>query len=521
MSERAAHNSHESRFTKMGANNSRRLWLFRVLAIGVGVSMLAVVEGLCVFFDWGRPGELPDPFVGFQEIRPLFVMNDTGTHYEISKSRRGFFAAESFPARKGQNTFRVFCLGGSTVQGRPYSIPTSFTTWLELGLNAGDNRREWNVVNCGGISYASYRLVPILDECLQHSPDLIIVCTGHNEFLEARSYDHLKHASKWITVPVKTLSHLRTFSLMRSAWLSFQSDSPGETSQTPSQLKPEVDALLDYNRGIQAYHRDDQWRNHVVQHFEFNLRRMVRRCRDAKVPLLLLMPPSNLQNSPPFKSQHTDGMSADQLEQWNELLQSARALYKTDLERACTLLEKAAALNHRHAGTHYELAKCYELCWRKSHNSQCRKLAIQAYRRAREEDVCPLRMIAPLENAIRKIAVETQTPLIDIHALLEQQTDDGILGDDFLVDHVHPSPIRGHQLIADAIATFMKQRNWFQPTSGWRRRRKTAYQAHLKSLDPLYFPRGQRTLKALQAWSQGRAEGPPIESHETKMNGSR
>ncbi len=50
-------------------------------------------------------------------------------------------------------------------------------------------RKPIEVINVGGISYASYRIAAILDEVLQHEPDLVVIYMGHNEFLEARTYD--------------------------------------------------------------------------------------------------------------------------------------------------------------------------------------------------------------------------------------------------------------------------------------------------------------------------------------------
>ena len=93
----------------------RRLWLFRAAAVLLGLSVFAVAELACVVFDWGRPTRYDDPFVGFSEIHPLFELNETGDEYRIAPSRRKYFAAESFPAVKGKKTFRIFCLGGSTV----------------------------------------------------------------------------------------------------------------------------------------------------------------------------------------------------------------------------------------------------------------------------------------------------------------------------------------------------------------------------------------------------------------------
>ena len=138
----------------------QRYVLFRVLAILLGLSAVLLLEGMLRLTDWGRVADVGDPFVGFSEVRPLFVLNEQGDRYEIPLSRQTFFQPESFAAKKAPHEFRIFCLGGSTVQGRPYSIETSFTSWLELSLQAADPSRAWEVVNCGGVSYASYRLLP-------------------------------------------------------------------------------------------------------------------------------------------------------------------------------------------------------------------------------------------------------------------------------------------------------------------------------------------------------------------------
>ena len=78
--------------------------------------------------------------------------------------------------------------------GRPYTVETAFSSWLQLFLQYADPSKKWEVVNCGGVSYASYRLVPILEEVLEnYTPDLVILYTGQNEFLEDRTYAHLKN----------------------------------------------------------------------------------------------------------------------------------------------------------------------------------------------------------------------------------------------------------------------------------------------------------------------------------------
>ena len=178
--------------TGSGESSRLRYFGFRVSAVLLGLLLLPVVELVLGLLGWGDPQQAYDPFVGFRSTRPLFVRNDEKSCYETAANRLKFFRPESFSASKSPTEFRVFCLGGSTVQGRPFKIETSFTTWLEISLQAADPSRQWQVVNCGGISYASYRLVPILREVLDYQPDLVVLYTGHNEFLEDRTYDHIK-----------------------------------------------------------------------------------------------------------------------------------------------------------------------------------------------------------------------------------------------------------------------------------------------------------------------------------------
>jgi lysophospholipase L1-like esterase len=479
----------------------RRLWLFRSAAVLLGLSVFVVAELVCRALGWGVPTRFDDPFVGFSAVHPLFEFQEGAGRYAIPPSRLKFFAYESFAADKPERGFRIFCLGGSTVQGRPYSVETSFTTWLELALEAADEGREWETVNCGGISYASYRLVPILEECLRHEPDLFIICTGHNEFLEDRSYGHIKDAPALVKQSTRLAGRLRTFTLLRQAVLQAGGQSPQEPSADRPVLTAETDPILDYNDSLKLYRRDDEWRADVVAHYEFNLRRMIDLARTAGVPVLLVLPPSNLGDQPPFKSQHKSGLTAGELSRWETLVARAQGRFRDDPQAAVSLLKRALAIDDRYAATWYELGQCYLAL---GLNEQAR----DALLRAREEDVCPLRMIAPLEDALRQLAADSGVPLIDAHALLEAEIPGGILDGSLLVDHVHPD-FDGHQMIAAAILEAMAKQGWVRPKPGWRGEAEDAFAAHFETLDDFYFLRGQRTLESVGGWTRGKATGPP------------
>ena len=315
-------------------------FLFRVLGVLVGLLPFLAIESVLRLTDWGRPTELEDPYVGFAALRPLFVLDADGQQFEIDPARHQYFRPESFSAKKGAHEFRIFCLGGSTVQGRPYAIETSFTTWLELSLQAADPRRVWDVVNCGGISYASYRLVPILRELLDYEPDLFILYTGHNEFLEDRTYREVKNTPRAVRYLHSVGMNLRSYRLLRAAWLRLGQHGTRDPSPQ-NKLPKEVDAFLDYRGGLADYHRDDDWRRGAVAHYRLNLSRMIGLAEIAGVPVLLVNPVSNLRDCPPFKlevSQELDDAKRSEFEaEW----ENARTYEGLDQERQIELIQRA------------------------------------------------------------------------------------------------------------------------------------------------------------------------------------
>jgi len=476
----------------------RRAVAFRLAAVLLALALFPLAELAFVALDWGRPAESDDPFVGFSDVRPLFVRSDDGGRYEIARSRQRCFRPQAFAADKAPGEVRIFCLGGSTVQGRPYAVETSFTTWLELSLRLAEPTRTFRVVNCGGVSYASYRLVPILREVLAHEPDLIVLYTGHNEFLEDREYGHIRDRPRWLAGPLELLARTRTFALVRSGYLSAR----GSASRTV--LKTDVEAILDYAGGLAKYHHDEAWRRGVIEHFRYNVRRMIRLSREAGVEMLLINPSCNLRDCPPFKSEHRAGLTNNQRRRWRALCRQAAEASATDPARAAKCLRSALAIDDQFATVHYRLGKELEALddWPR---------ARAAYVRAKERDVCPLRILEPMSRALLDIARRTGTNVVDARALIEGQSPGRVPGEESFCDHVHPR-IATHRLIAGAIFEELARQGIVHPRPGWKRQQNTVAMKHLASLGEGYFTEGQRRLESLRGWAAGRATLVPGQS---------
>ena len=478
------------------AGRALPLWkkvVFRLAAVLLGLLPLLAIELALRGLDLGPPSQSNDPLIGFSDLHPLFVLNDPAGRYEIPRSRQTHFEPESFAHPKPPGEFRIFVLGGSTVQGRPWSIATSFTTWLELHLTAADPTRQYEVVNCGGVSYASYRLLPILEEVLHYEPDLVIYCEGHNEFLEDREFTKVQTRPAALAWAQRQAARLRTYNVLRDGILGLTASEAAHRVE-PSRLGPEVDARLDWKDGLAQYRRDEAWRAGVIAHCDDSLGRIVQAAKAAQVPLLLVSPVSNLEY-PPFKSEHRADLAPNELARFKALIEQARELGGADLPRTLHLLEEAAAIDGEYAQVHYDIGLCHLELGDFAH-------ARQSLERAKELDVCPLRMIEPIEASLHAIASDSRTPLVDAHALIAAASRSGFPDRQWLVDHVHPS-IEGHQLISDAVADELVAMQIVSRRDGWQAARDAAYREHLASLDHVYFERGKSRLRSEQGWARG------------------
>jgi hypothetical protein len=488
----------------------RPIWLFRLISVMLGLSLFAVVELVCLAGGWGELKFGDDPLVGFESVRPLFEKTSDNKEYRTSPARRGYFKEVAFAAQKPDAEFRIFVFGGSTVQGNPFSIETSFPTYLQVALEAADTSHSWKIVNCGGVSYASYRLLPIMRECLNYQPDMFIFCGGHNQFLEHISFEDVRESAAVIGPAMEVLSRLRSFRILQR---TLNGHSMNSISSFRATLSPEVATQLDQRDGLAKYHRDDERAALIERSFAGDLKSMATISAQQSIPLLFVLPPSNLSDCPPFKSAFSASTTAEARSKIAALLQQAREVCKVSVSQAIASLQEATTIDPRYALSWYELGQL-QLA------ASDFAAANVSLRIARDEDICPLRMTSRLETAMHHVASQTSVPLIDAHALLNARCKTGIIGDAVLVDHVHPT-FRGHEDIALAIAEWMISSGLASELNPeWKNKAIQECRNRLQALDDLYFLRGQRALRSLRLWAAGRALETPVEPHHSESEES-
>lgn len=119
------------------------------------------------------------------------------------------FREKFYQPVKGENTYRVICLGDSTTQGymmQPMVIAhdQTYPYYLEKILNDRRTSLNFEVINAGCGGYSSFQGKRYLEnELLRLDPDLLIVWFGANDMRYA-----ISHRDSQQRIPDKTISGL-------------------------------------------------------------------------------------------------------------------------------------------------------------------------------------------------------------------------------------------------------------------------------------------------------------------------
>lgn len=518
----------------------RRKWTFRLLAMALGLLPLALVEVGLRWID-GPGNSLPsDGFDGTRLFTPVRTDGQVRTGepfrtggkdvaielartvtWEISPQRSNYFCHASFVAPKPKGVRRIFVLGGSTVQGRPYATETSFAKFLELRLNHSTTDWRHEVINCGGVSYASDRVERILHEVLRHQPDALVLYIGHNEFLEDRQRDsNSSPAQRWIN---RIAGRSRAVGALRKVWAGTGSD---QKTNNQDETLFELQTRLDRDGGMELYRRDPRWRGEITRRFQEALDRMVQTCRRNGVPLILCVPSSDVVRTPPFKVLPDPSASPSE----SGIAEAAwRTIINADIDPAerLRLARHLVQIDTQHAGAHYILGRfAYD---RDPTPETCSDITRAHLIAARDCDVCPLRATTGIEEIVRRVRSETSPNppvlvvdvprLFDRPPLMRSSAEDGVADPGWFADHVHPT-INGHRRIARDLSAKFESWGWIESSAQDEERYQDAAREHLGSLGEEYFQRGKQRLAGLRQWASGRSGQPPSQSTSLKSRSS-
>ena len=433
----------------MAASNSRQGAGRRLAALGVGTALLLLVELGLRLAGFGGPGHRPDPFAGFAATEPLFVPATRADGREVFRTRQdriGPFNAQEFSRIKAPNTVRLFCLGGSSTFGFPYDNGVSFCAATARGLQLIHPESQYEVINCGGMSYGARRVLNIMRELTAYDPDGFIAYMGHNEYVERRFYAPFLREPLWRRQLRAGLNRVRIYVAMRRLLDPLRS-SPGSRA---SATDPFGTGLLRDDSRRQA--RDPLEDALVQEQFRFSVAEMSALARAGGVPLFLVLPASNLRDWHPEGSAWDDHLSASARDHRDAALHDARRRQTAgDLLGALAKVDEALSLDPGPAEVHFLRGQIL------MHLDRFE--ALEALRQARDLDTVPIRITGPLLEILRASAQRGAAPALDAEAALASVSPHGIVGSEMVLDYCHPSP-EGHRYIASLLLPAIAAALW-------------------------------------------------------------
>ncbi len=475
--------------TEPRTSRSKRT-LFYLITLVIPFILLALLEGILRVSGYGNSYPL---FVDAKGIPGYLQPNLEVIHRYFARPELApnvSIDTVYFKKDKPADTFRVVVQGGSSAAGFPYGRWGGLAGMLNDRLENAFPDKQIEVITTAMSAVNSYTLLDFVDEIVAIQPDAVLIYAGHNEYLGVMGAGSSLTASKShaATLLHLKLRHLRLYQLLQqvisSAQSSLQAPSDGTEGRGTLMAKAASSQKIPY--------RSDIFNQGLTQ-FQDNMSLILDKYAAAGVPVFIGTLASNERDQPPF---------AGQPEQHSERWEALWPLYRAALENGdyptarTTLSELVSSTDAANAW--YALA---QLEHRAGHFDN----ALKAFQVASTRD--QLRFRAPLEinQIIRRLASRDNVTLVDVEQALRGEADDGIIGDEVMLEHLHPNA-RGYFLLADSYYEALKHSallgQWQEPFS-----REQAWQEiPLTEIDQLLADYKMQVLKADYPFTEHKRE---------------
>jgi len=415
------------------STSKKAVFIFITVILGLLVIELGVrgIEaGAGYFFTHNN-----SPYVEYENVRKVFETRSiNGIAYHIRTSYHPHIQSGlRFPVEKSLHTFRVFCLGGSAAMGWPHPLNESYPAFLEKKLKLLYPEKNIEVINVAASTYASYRVKVIFDEIINYHPDLLLVYSGNNEFLERILYPQ----QVLLEAPWKHIATIRTV-LRALTQMGHKKQVIDIENYQPTFL---IDVALGNTSPLKI--SEKQYKQ-AVKHYRYNMEAMIAAAQDKGIPIMLLTVPANVRDWSPHASVHVPALDSTHLKQWQQYYREGiKAFEAAKYDQAIKIWKYAATLDAEYAELHYYLGKAYLA------NKNIRKASMHLMQ-SLEADAYPFRALPTLNDVLKNLSNTYDVPLADIQHILAKNSKYGITGLDVLVDHVHPT-VSSNQVIANEV----------------------------------------------------------------------
>ena len=346
---------------------------------------------------------------------------------------------EPFLTVKPENGFRIFVMGESSAAGYPYGFNGVPGRVVRDVLQDVMPDRHVEVITVATSAINTYTLYDQVNEILQHSPDAIMIYTGHNEFygaLGVGSNENLGSFPAFVRFYLR-IQRFKTFMYLRdqitgvTKWMAQRRQPAGDQGLNTLMRQVVRDQAITLDSPVYELGK--------IQ-FASNMNRILDKFERAGVPVLLGSLASNLRDHPPFESIATP-----------------------DFPAADEVFE---------AGLRY---------WEQGDDAE----AFSAFQQARDLDALKFRATSDFNAIIKTLSQRPGVYYVPVKEHLSSIAERGIIGFDLMLEHLHPNHIGYFELAWQYYESLAETGFLGHEADVTRQREKSAYfeGMHLTDLD--------------------------------------
>lgn len=381
--------------------------IFKLIAILLPFIFLIIIELFLKLFNL-----FPQtPLFIEDENQNIITINSTVGERYFNKKKLSVpnLYPQIFAAKKGANTFRIFCLGGSTTAGFPYEMTVPFPQQLKFMLQNDYPDKQFEVINLGLSAINSFTVLDWIPEIIKYDPDLVLIYVGHNEFYGAFgtcSVVSLGNNGALSRFMLK-MQKIRIFQALKTLANFFTSDISSNMNVTL------MEKIVD-DRSVPP---DSKLHADTYENYSENLDIIFRKLTKKKIPVIMSNLVSNLKDQAPLGK---NGKYS------NENL-VAQDFYKNGL----TELSENDSVN-----------------------------ALHSFVDALNRDEIPFRAPEKINSIIEGKVKLYKLNFVDMLKAFKENSSNGIPGDNLFCDHLHPNPV-GYHLMAKQFCEKIYSMNFF------------------------------------------------------------
>ncbi|MBE9464738.1 hypothetical protein ACFP1I_18065 [Dyadobacter subterraneus] len=421
--------------TRKSAPKPDRIIAFRVISMLLPFLLLFLVEIALRTFNYGNDLSL---FIEYpQDKNYLFLNPDASKRYFSNQKNATTGNVEPFKKKKENGTLRFFVLGESTTIGYPYFHNGSFHRWLLYRLTHIYPDQKFEIVNISLTAVNSYTVAGFAKEVINYEPDAVLIYTGHNEYYGALGVGSTENigGNRFLIKLILKLRELKIIQLITNFYDKIISTT---SSKNPDSEGTRMQRMVSEQK---IPYQSDLYKRGVEQ-FQGNMDETLELFSKHNIPVLISNLVSNEKDLKPFVSFPVDSTKFPGFSLNFKL--GLKAFKNKNYNSAFNFFKAADKSYSENAESNYYLGK---LTYASKNYNEARRYFSKA------KDLDGLRFRAPdeLNTILKNLSSKySNAHLVDTKSIFETHAANQIIGDELILEHVHPD-LMGYALMSDVF----------------------------------------------------------------------